>query len=153
MEYPEDVEIEKLDTRRTKIVSAVSGVQERGQAAARRIQELQKGLGEIVLRAAMGEVSPDEPRRIRLEIQGLRDAVEDAELVVEVERVAGVRIGGERQRIGLRRDRRAEYEALKAKITEAGATQAETSRLRDLASALGVDSGEVDALLASPRAA
>lgn len=152
--HREDQEIEKINERRVALVNAVSEIEGRRRAAEQRLASLQSGLGEIVLRAAMGEVPADEPRKIRREMQELREAIEDAELVLEPARRREVRLNGDETKWSRLRPLRQEYDALKAKITEAGAaTESEAHKLRDLCAMLDGSTSATDAAIATAKQA
>jgi hypothetical protein len=154
VDYPEDIAFEKLNAQHGKTMAAVSDVIEKAQDAEARLAELQRTLPDSVMKAAMGELSADTPSRIRREMQELRDVIENGALILESSSRATARYTGEHHKISRLRGYRRDYEALKAKVTEAGhATWSDTTTLRDLCLMLNGTHDEADAFLASLKPA
>lgn len=147
--HREDQEIEKIHERRVALVNAVSEIEGRRRAAEQRLAALQASLGEIVLRAAMGGIPADEPRKIRREMYELREAIEDSELILEPVRRREARLNGEETKWSRLRPIRQEYEAMKAGV----ATENDATKLRELCSMLDGNTDDADAVIAAAKQA
>lgn len=156
MEYPEDIEIQKLNEQYQRIASAVADTQGAAIEAGERLPELKKQLGEVILRASLGEAGNADVNAARFAVLNTEREIEAGDLIIEPARRAHARINGERNKLTRKLGYRHGLDELKNKITESGsATETEVARLRDLAATLAVDSAEIDAFLASlaPQAA
>ncbi len=146
----EDAEIEVIAKRRAALQRAVSAIQERSLFAERRLAELQAKLGETILLAELGEIPAADLLAIRQEMQALREAIEDAEMIMEPVRRREARLNGDETKWSRLRPYRQEYEALKAKITEAGsATEGDAHKLRNLCLTLNGNHDEAGVFLAN----
>lgn len=152
--YREEEELSKIRERRGALTSAVSDIEERRLRAESRIAQINAQLPEVVLRAAMGETEPDAPARLRRELQELRDAIEDAELVLKPAHVMETRLNGEEQKRSRRLARRKEYEGLKAMILETPTRLDEFKELdlRAECEYLDGDTADADALIKKAQA-
>lgn len=154
--FPEDIELDKLNEQRSRILGAVSETLAKAEEARKRLPELHKQLAGLIFKAAMGEVSEADVNGARFAIVYAERAVDAAELILEPARRAEAKINGESQKLSSKRRYRVEYEELKTKITEAGtAPDKEASKLLDLCLVLTGNHGEASAFLArlNPKAA
>lgn len=150
MEYPENIEIQKLDEQYQKIASAVADTQATAMEASERLPALKVQLGETILRAALGEARDADVNAARFAVLNAEREIEAGELILEPARRAQARLSGAMQNASRKRGYRREYAALKTKITEAGtATWGDTSTLRDLCLMLNGSHDEADAFLAN----
>lgn len=152
MTFPEDIEIEKLNEQRSRILGAVSETLAKAEEARKRLPELHKQLAELIFKAAMGEASEADVNGARFAIVYAERAVDAAELILEPARRAKAKINGESQKLSMKRHYRVELDELKNKITETGtASGMDAGKLLDLCLTLNGNHAEANALLSSLR--
>ncbi len=147
--YIVDQEIEKLTQQNHRVEQAVMDAQAAAIEAREKLPELRKQLGDVILRAALGDATSADVNAARFAVLNGERVIEAAELIMEPARRAQATIRGESLKWQRRLAHRRDYEAIKAKITEAGhAKHSDMMMLRDLCLVLNGDHTEADSLLA-----
>lgn len=149
--YPEERRHSKLMASIDKLRDAMAVSRQNAAEAPEQIAALTERLGDAVFQAAMGEIDPDEPTRIRAEIARLQVAEEDARYVGERAAKREISLQAELQKLSRRRARRSELLELQRRLTEELDAVKDDSlirRMRDLAEALDGSTAAVDKLVA-----
>lgn len=134
--YPEEKKLMEVMAAVEKLRDAMAQCRQDTDEAPARIAVLTERLGDVVFQAAIGEIDPDEPTRIRAEIARLQLAVEDARYVTERATRMEIRLNGELQKLGRLRTKRSELLQLQDRLAKEPAAAKDESliqRMRGLA--------------------
>jgi len=134
--YPEERRHSELMASIDKLRDAMAVSRQNAAEAPEQIAALTERLGDAVFQAAMGEIDPDEPTRIRADIARLQLAVEDARYVTERATRMEIRLSGELQKLGRLRTKRSELLQLQDRLAKEPAAAKDESliqRIRGLA--------------------
>ncbi len=148
-DFPEDVELQKLNARYERIRSAVGETQAAAERARKQMPQLHQNLADTVFKAALGEATEADVNAARFAIVYAERAIDAGDLVAAPARRAETRLVGEMTKISQRRYCRQQFEDLKAKITDAGGyTNTQAHQLRELSVMLNGTPDNADAFLA-----